>query len=163
MERILEKNWLIATLTILGLIYPMQFHEATARVKPAQPAVTPTKTVSKKLAATRPAESTSQNPIGPVYTYLFSGQAVSDGQPLANTRLEIRVTSEYGADIHYTTTDKDGNYTLPVSVMGHPNQTLSWEIRGVTPDLKQVNQEGRQILTDKHVVQLAIPLPFAEI
>jgi hypothetical protein len=62
------------------------------------------------------------------------------------------------------TTRADGRYSVTVPVKGKPNETLSWEIRAFTPDLREADLEGHQILRDDDpAIQLNKSLNFAEI
>ena len=165
MERILIKKWLVVALSILGAIRPMQTYKEEKPV-PQNP-VHEVNSVARQAAAKRSVHP-KRRPTNLVadsrsYSYTFRGLATAEGQPATNARVEIRVTSDYAADMFQVSTGSDGRYTLTVPVTGKPNQTLSWEIRGLTSDLKAAGQAGHQILTDEHAVELDIPLALAEI
>ena len=156
MKNFLLDNWMPLIASALTAFCILHVQKPTAHVKHPHPMIAPL-TVAE--VPTPAAESAAPNG----YTYTFSGLAMANGQPMANTALEIRITTEVSADVHHTMTDVGGHFSLPVSFAGEPNQTLSWEIRGVTADLKQVTLEGHQILTDNHIVQMAVPTELAEI
>src|SRR5438094_4237451 len=161
MERILGNNWMAVALSILGVMYPMQFNEEALTLSNPVHAVAPRNgnTVAKPVAH-RSVKANTLVANSRLYTYTFTGQASSEGQPSANARVEIRVTSDSAADIHEVMTGPDGRYSLSVPVTGSLSETLSWEIRGVTADLKQASLEGHQILTDEHTVEMIAPLVF---
>jgi hypothetical protein len=167
MEKTLVNNSLAIVLSVMGLIYPMEFNsDVLALSNPVNPVAplhwdTPAKPMTR--VAQRSAHFNALRADSRLYSYTFTGTATYEGQPLANASVQIRLTSEYAADFHTVTTGPDGRYSLSVPVTGKPNDPLSWEIRGLTFDLKQANLEGHQILTQEHAVKMDNPLVFAEI
>jgi hypothetical protein len=166
MERILGNNKLALALSILGVMYPMQFNKEVLALSNPAHAVVPFNWNSVVSAVVpmvhRAVKSNALRVNSRAYTYTFTGKATFEGLPLANARVEIRVTSDSAADIHEVITDPNGRYTLSVPVTGNESETLSWEIRGLTSDLKQAHLEGHQILTHEHTVKMVAPLHFSE-
>ena len=164
MERIPVNNWLTVALFMLCALYPMQLsRDVLAIASPLNAVAAYNQPLAIEPVSPRVVKSNGLNAPSRSYTYTFTGLATFKGQPMTNVRVEIRVTSEYAADIHEVTTGPDGRYTLSVPITGKASETLSWEIRGVTSNLKQTNWEGHQILTDEHAVQMVTPLVFSEI
>jgi hypothetical protein len=167
MEKTLVNNWMTVALSILAVMYPMQFNKEVLALSNPVHAVLPfdSNTPVKAMTpmARRSVRPNALRASSRLYTYTFTGKATYEGQPLANASVEIRVTSEYAAEFHMVTTGRDGRYSLSVPVTGKPNEPLSWEIRGLTADLKQANTEGHQILTHEHEVEMITPLVFSEI
>ncbi len=191
MKKTFAKNWFTVALSIIGLASPILLNNmsnemgrkvalkhhrtliatqvgAPAADLAAVPDATPVasdqdmKQTDTLIAQTPPIKNTFLASARE-YTYTFAGQATFDGRPCPNARVEIRVTSEYGADIHQVTTGPDGRYSLAVPVTGKPNETLSWEIHALTPDYKEADLEGHQILREEPSIQMNNSLNVAEI
>ena len=165
MKAILLRNWFSLVISFVSTFSPI--HTVKEVVPQSQPVAVvarlPHKTLAVNPVAVTPARETA--PLlasAQSYTYTFAGLATSEGQPCNNARVEVRVTSDHGADIQNVTTGKDGRYNVSIPVVGEPNETLSWEIHALTSDFKKVDLEGHQILTGEYSIQMEAPLAFVE-
>jgi hypothetical protein len=163
MKTIILRNWLSVVLSFVSTFSPVHtIKEAIPQSHPVAVVAKASQNLPVKHLASRSLDTAFLMASAKQYNYVFAGQATCEGQPCSNARVQIEVTSEYGSNVREATTDANGRYSVSMPVKGEPNQTLSWEIHGLTSDFKKADLEGHQILSDDSSIQMSAPLMFVE-
>ena len=97
------------------------------------------------------------------FAYVFKGKATYQGHSYAHAKVLVRAVSPHGNALEWTTTRADGSYSLVLALAGREKEPVTWELQAVTPDYKQVDLEGCQIiLGDESRVTVEEPVEFRD-
>lgn len=174
MKGYMLKGWLIMVVSLFTSLSPASVNREfipPPNSGTAQAAHAP-RNASQRVAIQRelPPAPSAQNPdvdrmaltpLANTYTYVFSGVATVQGQPCANAKVAIRLSTPKGEEVRNILTRADGSYSVTMSLTGAPDDPVRWEIQALSPNFQSVNLDGRLILLDQTTVTVEKPLNFA--
>lgn len=86
------------------------------------------------------------------YTYVFSGQVISQNHPCSNAQVDVSLDSDTAGVISQTTTTgEDGRYQMEITLRGKPEDSSMWklEAHSSTPTEREAAEmEGRVIIME---------------
>jgi hypothetical protein len=98
------------------------------------------------------------------FTYVFEGQAVTDGKPCAGASVSVRVITSVTHTVAETVTNNGGYYSVTVSAYGKTNEPISWEMMAYTADHKLVDHVGRHIvMREDDTIVVRNPVEFVSL